>query len=111
VAERVGRTYGKLERVLPGHDKGLFVVNPYNCGCLAYVFDSKTMNVPIDWNTKRFLASSNDECFSAPITINNPDSNGGIFITDKPSVDAILWRLNYECTQSESQNCKHDTIP
>jgi hypothetical protein len=107
----VGHTYRKLERILPGDDKGLFVVNPYNCGRLVYLFNSKTINVPIDWNTKRLLASSNDECYSAPITINNSDSNGGIFISDEPSVDAILWSLDYECTQSESQNCKHDTLP
>jgi hypothetical protein len=58
----VGHTYGKLERVLPGDDKGLFVVNPYNCGGLVYFSDSKTMNISIDWNTQRLFASSDDEC-------------------------------------------------
>jgi hypothetical protein len=71
--------FRNLEGVLPGDDKGSFIVNPYNCRRFVYFFHLKTMNLSIDWNTNCLLAGSDNSCDPALITIHNPNSDGGIF--------------------------------
>jgi hypothetical protein len=53
--------FRNLEGVLPGDDKGSFIVNPYNCRRFVYFFHLKTMNLSIDWKTKFFACQQRQQ--------------------------------------------------
>jgi hypothetical protein len=88
-----------LKSVFSRDDERLFVVYPYQCRRLIYLFDFEAVKLPIEWNGECLFAGSENEGHPALIASHYPNSNGGIVHRRRPC--SIPRILNHQGTQPE----------